>query len=552
MQLDPIHHDAEAPPFEQVRARSQPGSPSGDLPAAPGCRPSGPWPASSAWPSTPWPGLQGARGRRPGRHRGPARHLRARRRPPAPPCDEVAAAYVQACRRQGLTRAEALRLVEAGWTREVCRLRRRGRRRRDRRTPALAGCGVARRARGAPRGDPRGRAATRHGGGHAPDRGTRHRHGRRARVDPRHRRASGGEVAPGALALADLGAHAPRVPDRCATNGVATEAAALRQFGRDVRPVRDAALHPPGPRRGRGQVQPDARRSSTSAASPAGPTRSRPLVAADLRAAGFESEERADIMAWKRRKLVAEHRQRRRRLVRPGRRGGRAGRACRGRGRAGAGDDRRLTRLRRGRQGQGEARSCSGVPISQPRAGPRGRACSAAPATPRSTTSPARSCCRVASTASRRRPTRPIVAATRGLTRQRRRAAAAWTPRPPSPRFPRSTHEGPPPQLGDGPSIKRASALGARRPRRAPRPSASASASVVSRPEPRWPRPAPRSASVSTTSVSSTAGSSTTGAAAAAVFFDEAAFGLYASVTSSMTAIGALSPLRGPILVIRV
>ena len=30
------------------------------------------------------------------------------------------------------------------------------------------------------------------------------------------------------------------------------------------------------------------------------------------------------------------------------------------------------------------------------------------------------------------------------------------------------------------------------------------------------------------------------------------AFGAYSSVTSSMTAIGALSPLRGPILVIRV
>jgi DNA-binding transcriptional regulator YhcF (GntR family) len=31
--------------------------------------------------------------------------------------DEAAAAYVAACRRQGLTRAEAIRLVEAGWSR---------------------------------------------------------------------------------------------------------------------------------------------------------------------------------------------------------------------------------------------------------------------------------------------------------------------------------------------------------------------------------------------------------------------------------------------------
>ena len=38
----------------------------------------------------------------------------------------------------------------------------------------------------------------------------------------------------------------------------------------------------------------------------------------------------------------------------------------------------------------------------------------------------------------------------------------------------------------------------------------------------------------------------------AADFLAEVSFGLYASVTSSMTAMGALSPLRGPSLVIRV
>ena len=44
------------------------------------------------------------------------------------------------------------------------------------------------------------------------------------------------------------------------------------------------------------------------------------------------------------------------------------------------------------------------------------------------------------------------------------------------------------------------------------------------------------------------------GAGAAAAFFERGArsCGVYASVTSSMTAMGALSPLRGPILVIRV
>ena len=59
------------------------------------------------------------------------------------------------------------------------------------------------------------------------------------------------------------------------------------------------------------------------------------------------------------------------------------------------------------------------------------------------------------------------------------------------------------------------------------------------------------SAGVSTGSTSAGAACSTFAAGSALAFFF-GADGVYASVTSSMTAIGALSPLRGPSLVIRV
>ena len=62
-------------------------------------------------------------------------------------------------------------------------------------------------------------------------------------------------------------------------------------------------------------------------------------------------------------------------------------------------------------------------------------------------------------------------------------------------------------------------------------------------------------AAVSSAGVSSAAGFSSALAlafAAPSASFTTACFGEYSSVTSSMTAIGALSPLRGPIFVMRV
>ena len=107
-----------------------------------------------------------------------------------------------------------------------------------------------------------------------------------------------------AVALADLRAHAPAdVPVVCATNGIATEAAALRLFARTyavcvmlpathLEPgVVVAACHPTPAILDIGRF-------------PGGTDATTAAVAADLRAAGIESEERADIMAMKRRKLV--------------------------------------------------------------------------------------------------------------------------------------------------------------------------------------------------------------------------------------------------------
>ena len=60
------------------------------------------------------------------------------------------------------------------------------------------------------------------------------------------------------------------------------------------------------------------------------------------------------------------------------------------------------------------------------------------------------------------------------------------------------------------------------------------------------------STSTAVSSASAAAGVSVAGAAVVVRDCVARAFGAYSSVTSSMTAIGALSPLRGPILVIRV
>lgn len=105
-------------------------------------------------------------------------------------------------------------------------------------------------------------------------------------------------------ALADLRAHAPAdVPVVCATNGIATETATLRLFARTyavcvmlpathLEPgVVVAACHPTPAILDVGRF-------------PGGTDAVTATVSADLRAAGIDSDERSDIMAMKRRKLV--------------------------------------------------------------------------------------------------------------------------------------------------------------------------------------------------------------------------------------------------------
>ncbi len=107
-----------------------------------------------------------------------------------------------------------------------------------------------------------------------------------------------------AVALADLRRHAPAsTAIVCATNGIATEAAALRLFARTyavcvmlpsshLEPgVVVAGCHPTPAILDIGRF-PGGTDSTTAA------------VAADLHAARIRSEERDDIMAWKRRKLL--------------------------------------------------------------------------------------------------------------------------------------------------------------------------------------------------------------------------------------------------------
>ena len=105
-------------------------------------------------------------------------------------------------------------------------------------------------------------------------------------------------------ALDDLAAHAPpSTPVLCATNGVATEVAALRRFARvygvcvmlpstHLEPGTVVAkCHPVPGILDLGRV-------------PAGVDELAESVCADLRSAGFESVPRPDIMAWKHRKLL--------------------------------------------------------------------------------------------------------------------------------------------------------------------------------------------------------------------------------------------------------
>lgn len=107
-----------------------------------------------------------------------------------------------------------------------------------------------------------------------------------------------------AVALEDLRDHAPSgTAIVCATNGVATETAALRLFARTyavcvMLPSTHlepgtvvASCHPTPAILDVGRV-------------PGGTDATTAAVAADLRAAGIASEEREDIMAWKRRKLL--------------------------------------------------------------------------------------------------------------------------------------------------------------------------------------------------------------------------------------------------------
>lgn len=107
-----------------------------------------------------------------------------------------------------------------------------------------------------------------------------------------------------AQALADLRAHAPReTPIVCATNGIATEVTALREFGR----VYGLCVMLPSTHLQPGEVVVKCAPTPgilDVGRIPGGTDDTTAEVAADLRAAGFESVERSDIMGWKRRKLL--------------------------------------------------------------------------------------------------------------------------------------------------------------------------------------------------------------------------------------------------------
>lgn len=115
MQLDPIHHDTETPPFEQARSQIATRITSGALPS--GTR----LPTVRALAdelglavntvARVYKELEADRlvvteGRRGTFVRSTATTTDA---------SDAALTYVETCRRQGLTRADAVRLVEAGW-----------------------------------------------------------------------------------------------------------------------------------------------------------------------------------------------------------------------------------------------------------------------------------------------------------------------------------------------------------------------------------------------------------------------------------------------------
>jgi DNA-binding transcriptional regulator YhcF (GntR family) len=117
MQLDRIRHDTDVPPFEQARAQIAAKIAAGDLPS--GAR----LPtvrafaaeigvavntAARVYKELEADGLVVTDGRR-GTHVSSSSAGADVR--------EAASAYVQACRRHGLTQAEAVRLVETGWNR---------------------------------------------------------------------------------------------------------------------------------------------------------------------------------------------------------------------------------------------------------------------------------------------------------------------------------------------------------------------------------------------------------------------------------------------------
>ena len=117
MQLDPIHHDAEVPPFEQARSQIAAQIAAGALPsgtrlptvrALAGDLGLAVNTVARVYKELEADGLVVTEGRR-------GTFVKSTSTGAA--VDEVVAAYVQACRRQGLTRAEAVRLVEAGWSR---------------------------------------------------------------------------------------------------------------------------------------------------------------------------------------------------------------------------------------------------------------------------------------------------------------------------------------------------------------------------------------------------------------------------------------------------
>jgi 2-dehydropantoate 2-reductase len=107
-----------------------------------------------------------------------------------------------------------------------------------------------------------------------------------------------------ATVLDDLAAHAPAsTPIFCATNGVATEGAALRRFD----PVYGVCVMLPSTHLEPGTVVAKCHPVPgilDLGRVPTGTDELAESVAGDLRAAGFESVPRPDIMAWKHRKLL--------------------------------------------------------------------------------------------------------------------------------------------------------------------------------------------------------------------------------------------------------